>query len=621
MTPDYTTDTLASITARRTVDTLAERYRLDVLTTEPGDENAENVRRFALSALLQYLRSPEAAAYENIIFVSSRAATSLYGIPLVAQRSLLQPCLRFTSADASRTAGIFFDVRELLFENEAELELAIRLYGPGVLSKSTVTGRRLERDAQPLLSASSVGALDPVGSRYVLFLGRRDETSNLGMLVEAYKRYRRSELSEPPTLIIAGTGDVSYSDPSSDIVDLEDVSPMQRNLLLASALALLQPSPRSDGRDYVLAAWSLSRPVVVNEHCTTVAYAVRRADGGWLATTKAEWADTFHSIAVAPQSLLSERGDNGNAYFELYGTAAGVARRFQTALARVAANPSGAAPAFYHLVSGDDYCDDDFRNASSANEIASQNGFRTSLGSGDDIAGDAFVIGYGRARDDSRTMLTAEEIEFPNTFDLAGWDVAPDSALLAELSAQTVCMFAGCIERAACIEQLIAAYAFLLSLGYDVRLVIAGNSYDETYLAELAQLVTENDLAGRILFIDGQDVSKIAAAYRSAALFWSTSESYRSTCCLIDAMWFDLPILAYASAPTYGILGNAGLMYDRKDDLQQIAGLAAVALTDARLREQIRASQGKTRESYVPSERSAGNVVAALRRTASVKRS
>ncbi len=203
MTPDYTTDTLASITARRTVDTLAERYRLDVLTTEPGDENAENVRRFALSALLQYLRSPEAAAYENIIFVSSRAATSLYGIPLVAQRSLLQPCLRFTSADASRTAGIFFDVRELLFENEAELELAIRLYGPGVLSKSTVTGRRLERDAQPLLSASSVGALDPVGSRYVLFLGRRDETSNLGMLVEAYKRYRRSELSEPPTRVRA----------------------------------------------------------------------------------------------------------------------------------------------------------------------------------------------------------------------------------------------------------------------------------------------------------------------------------------------------------------------------------------------------------------------------------
>jgi len=43
---------------------------------------------------------------------------------------------------------------------------------------------------------------------------------------------------------------------------------------------------------------------------------------------------------------------------------------------------------------------------------------------------------------------------------------------------------------------------------------------------------------------------------------------------LVEAMWFDVPVLAYRSTATPETLGEAGITFESKDDLRAVAMLA-----------------------------------------------
>jgi glycosyltransferase involved in cell wall biosynthesis len=69
---------------------------------------------------------------------------------------------------------------------------------------------------------------------------------------------------------------------------------------------------------------------------------------------------------------------------------------------------------------------------------------------------------------------------------------------------------------------------------------------------------------------------------------------------LVEAMWFDIPILAYKSSAVPETLGEAAMMFSDKSDLRVIAALARLMVTDLELREKLIQAQRIRRLEFLP---------------------
>lgn len=71
---------------------------------------------------------------------------------------------------------------------------------------------------------------------------------------------------------------------------------------------------------------------------------------------------------------------------------------------------------------------------------------------------------------------------------------------------------------------------------------------------------------------------------------------------LVEAMWFDIPVLAYKSSAIPETLGEAGLIFNTKEDLVQVAALAKLLIHDQKLRINVNYYQNKRRNNFLPSK-------------------
>ena len=87
---------------------------------------------------------------------------TLLGLPYVAERAYLQPCLHDESyAYLPRVAEVAHLAKGLLFNSAGEYELALRLFGPGIAPKSTIVGEGVEFLEDVPAPAERIGAFVP----------------------------------------------------------------------------------------------------------------------------------------------------------------------------------------------------------------------------------------------------------------------------------------------------------------------------------------------------------------------------------------------------------------------------------------------------------------------------
>ena len=590
--------------------------------------------------------------YEAIVFLPYPYGPTLRGLPLVRERAWLQPCLHHEAyALLPQVAETFHAARGLLFNSDGECELALRLYGPGLRDKSFVVGEWIEAAADSAAFATRVGAFAPAQERYVLYLGRRDETKNVGLLIESYRLYQRHDYATTLKLVLAGPGSTSYHDPAHGIYDLGQVSDAQRDALLAESLALFQPSYNESFSRVVMEAWSMARPVAVNAQCISTSLAVGRSRGGWTATSKGEWAELMGFIDRADAAFLAETGERGRVYYLMHATRDGVLARYDDALWH--GGDSGPATQRGRLVLAVPSCDlndELYRRALTLEAWAGQAGYHARvLAPGerprDDERGALLVVhspsieeieralgragGAALAFDPARysesaglvarlipeALLTlvrtpdeaaslrrqgASSIEiWPFQFSLSCWDVASEPKLHAQLGdGKANCLFAGPLVPVSCCEQLISALAFLVALEVDARLVLAVSFDDPVYAATIESLIEEHRLGERILFVDPADARALATAYRHASILWSMSEGVEPRVPFVDAMWHDVPVLAFSTPRLVRLLGPAGLLFRRKNDSLALAALAKLLLRDKLLRGKVLQAQEIRRNEF-----------------------
>src|SRR5579875_1769807 len=250
---------------------------------------------------------------------------TLHGLPLVADRAFLLPCLHdeaYAYLDAVR--DIFRRARGLLFNSEGELHVAASLFGPWVHFRSAIIGHAIDVAAPPK-NPIAIRGFVPQHSRYVLFLGRGDKTKNIGLALEAFARFRSLRRSTSMQLLIAGPHATPLK--GDGVVDLGAVTEEEKAALLANARALVQPSTNESFSRTVYEAWHVRRPVVVHADCIATAEVVHESRGGWIARSADEWAQVFATIDESADAEIDTVGAHGRAAALQLGTWDDVAAR------------------------------------------------------------------------------------------------------------------------------------------------------------------------------------------------------------------------------------------------------------------------------------------------------
>jgi len=258
--------------------------------------------------LLEHLRR-HGAGYDRVLFWSYRYYDSYFGLPIVADRSVLVPTAEEDPLIHVDVLSRFFALpRGFLFLTPEE-EGLVATRGPSG-KPSAVIGCGLD----PWSGRADLSRLDglQLTDPFVLYLGRIDPNKGCEALMRHFLRY--AETGRPAQLVMAGPASMPIPEHPS-IRTLGFVDEDVRDALLTKARALVMPSPFESLSMVLLEAWNHGLPALVNARCKVLRGQVERANGGL------HYGNTVEFIA-ALDYLLDHRdiavrlGQQGLAYVD-----------------------------------------------------------------------------------------------------------------------------------------------------------------------------------------------------------------------------------------------------------------------------------------------------------------
>lgn len=130
------------------------------------------------------------------------------------------------------------------------------------------------------------------------------------------------------------------------------------------------------------------------------------------------------------------------------------------------------------------------------------------------------------------------------------------------------------------------------------RLFLVGNDAGmERYRNQLDNYIQALELTDAVIFPGHISFEAILAYYRLADVFICMSEHEGFCVPLVEAMYFHVPIIAYAAAAVPETLGKGGLLLDDKDPLLAAAAIDRIT-GDSRLRAALDGEQRKKLREY-----------------------
>jgi glycosyltransferase involved in cell wall biosynthesis len=657
------------------------KLRPGVSPIETNDANIFVDELIRSDELLNFLGKNK-ETYDWIIFLPYLYGPIIHGISIVGDRAILQPCLHNEPyAYLPQIAQAFYTVRRLLFNSDGEYELALKLFGPGIATKSVVVGEGVEIDQITGNHLSKDNAGERNFGRYVIYLGRKDAGKNVPLLVRAFQRFRAVRPNSDLQLLLAGNGSIDLEG-CNYATDLGLVTETHKLELFRNCVALAQPSANESFSRVIMEAWLHGKPVIAHRSCLATALAVERSGGGWIAATETDWAEVFTSLDRTPAEELIQIGQKGRHYASEVADWDKVIDRYQTALTlpkvkeRFACNRRRIHQVLPNLAFGDAISN----QALLIRSFLRQEGFESeifvrhidprvsdkcnvfhpsSIGPstaiiyhhsvGTDLTpdlvahrGPKFLIyhnitpaeffepyrpDFAEVLRQGRRELHDLALHFPNSagvsaynadelrvcgfqnpsilplcVDPTKWNEPADPELMKQLQdGRTNILFVGRIAPNKQQDELVRAFSYYLAFDSTARLILPGAfEPDDPYVAHIRNTIRLLGL-DRSVFLPGSVTeAQLAAYYRTSHLFWSISLHEGFGVPLIEAMWFDVPVLARKSSAIPETLGDAAFMFDSKSNLSQVAAAASLLIQDRELRNRIIAAQRKRRQHFLP---------------------
>ena len=188
----------------------------------------------------------------------------------------------------------------------------------------------------------------------------------------------------------------------------------------------------------------------------------------------------------------------------------------------------------------------------------------------------------------------------PEKIKLANWALDPD---FADGSKRTI-LFVGRVCENKCQHDVIEVFRHVLKLTADHHpgdpfqlIFVGGYEFDSDYWRSLQLLIAERGLQESVRFVGKVSDELLYGWYRVSDVFVCMSEHEGFGVPLVEAMTFDLPVVAYSSSSIPATLAGAGILYDEKSHAKIAEGVVKV-LYDKTFRRKIIASQRKRLEEF-----------------------
>ncbi len=188
----------------------------------------------------------------------------------------------------------------------------------------------------------------------------------------------------------------------------------------------------------------------------------------------------------------------------------------------------------------------------------------------------------------------------PIVLDESQFDTPLNEALAAECdAARPLILFVGRFSPNKRQEDLLKLHHCLRRISPDARMVLVGNTDFTEYVAwqkELARELGLDETAVRFTgHVSHQDM---LTYYRCADVYVSMSEHEGFGKPLIESMYAGLPVIAYASTAVPDTLGDAGILFHRKD-YEGLAELVDWVAHDEPLRRRIIAREKRRVQAFL----------------------
>ena len=573
-------------------------------------------------ALLNYLHD-RGRDYDAVLFVPYLYGPILAGVSLVADRAFLIPCVHDEAyAYLEPVRAVFAAARGVLLNSAGEEETAAAIYGPGVLAKCRVIGHAVDAVRAPT-APIAIGSFAPHRSRYVLYLGRQDQTKNVDFLLAAFAKFRAERVATSLQLVLAGPRSAAHA--GDGVVDLGAVNESAKASLLTYARALAQPSIHESFSRSMHEAWYAKRPVLVHAECRATARAVEESGGGWIGTTMDDWVRMFAEVDESADEAIDALGERGWAAAHENGTWDTVARRTTEAIGSLLVRPQGkridtVVPLGDRAIAGYAHALTDALTAGGVDatlSIAGSAAPRSDILSVAHIAGpmmppeaDAYIAHDGEIPEAAGNGLVlaashavAAQLEesgiaarvLPRAISVAHWDgLKPAHERWADGKDVVLSIAPLGADEA---RRLLDAFVAYLGIARDARLLVFASDCDDVARVTIEHERAELDLENEVEFV-GDEPAERYAAYRAATIALAVGRPLTIEGA-VTPLWFDIPTIALADATVLETIELCGIVIDSFEP-QRVAALIGILRRDSRLRRAMIAEGRRVRARHAP---------------------
>jgi glycosyltransferase involved in cell wall biosynthesis len=246
--------------------------------------------------LLRHL-SEQGGAYAAFVFFTYLYAPTVWGLPLVAGRSVLVPTAHDEPPFAFHAYAEPFERARALLCNTVEEEALIRRRFPRA-ARSRIVGVGVEPlPGQP----ERFRAAHDVRHPYLLYVGRIEPGKGVGEMLQAYRALRRAR-PDAPDLVLAGSLSMKLS--GEGVRHVGRISDQAKWDALAGAEAVVAPSRYESLSLLALEAFAAGAPLLANGASEVLAGQVQRSGAG------ACYGDAASFVSAADR-VLRQRGALG----------------------------------------------------------------------------------------------------------------------------------------------------------------------------------------------------------------------------------------------------------------------------------------------------------------------
>lgn len=249
--------------------------------------------------------------YDFFIFFTYLYCTTFFGLPLVKNKAILVP----TAHDEPPIhLSIFKEIFQapiaIIYNTDDEKKFVNSLFNNANIP-SDIVGVWAKPPNN--ISAEDFRSKYRIKSRFILYIGRIDESKGCKELFEYFLKYKR-ETNSDIKLVLLGKP-VAKIPQNSDIISLGFVSEVDKyNAILASEL-LVMPSKYESLSMVLLESWVCKKPCLVNGESPVLKSQCIKSNGGLWYENYDEFKSSLN-LLLANDKMREKLGENGKRYVQ-----------------------------------------------------------------------------------------------------------------------------------------------------------------------------------------------------------------------------------------------------------------------------------------------------------------